>query len=248
MDLARVRTALLLPVAPTQGPVTDQMEMLLALRGRDRRLPLAYSVPNEVPDREVSGHLEAAVNRYGVKAVKLHPNISGINLRTAAGMERVESILAACSATKLPLIVHGGRSPILENRSARQHAILQNLALVDWSRCSEAVVIAHFGVFGCERDEISGVGIPTLQRMLDRHENLLVDTSAAGFGVLCETLRKLDHERMVFGSDALYFPMWKAVVTLIHALRSSHLPVEESFARIACKNARTRLRLGADGV
>ena len=60
---------------------------------------------------------------YDVKAVKLHPNISRIDPATSHGMERVESILGACSRARLPLIVHGGRSPILgDDRTS--HAVL----------------------------------------------------------------------------------------------------------------------------
>jgi predicted TIM-barrel fold metal-dependent hydrolase len=216
---------------------------LLELSGGDRRLPLGYSVPNTVPKDAVPDDLRAAALRYGPRAVKLHPNISGIDLQTIEGVDRVESILAACSAARMPLIVHGGRSPILDDEHARNFASLENLERVDWSRSREGVVIAHFGVFGCAGEEVSTIGLPTLKRILKRHDNVFVDTSGVTFDVLLEMLRGIDHGRIVFGSDALYFPMWKSLATLIHALSEIAVPVEESLARIAGHNARGHLRL-----
>ena len=108
-------------------------------------------------------------------------------------------------------------------------------------------MIAHCGIFGCGGDEIAAEGIPTLKadprparqrpRRHLRSEPAPCSSDAAA----------LDHERIVFGSDALYFSMWRAVVTLLHALRTAGFPLEDSFARIAAHNARTRLRLGTGG-
>lgn len=245
MDLGRVDRALLLPVAPRDGAVDEQMTALLAFRGRERRLLLGYSVPNAVPSPEVAADVERAVATYGARAVKLHPNLSGIDLDQASGMERVESIMAACGRARLPLIVHGGRSPILGDEAASHHAELRSLERVDWGRSAECVVIAHCGVFGYPKGESVADGLPILKRILARHENVLVDSSGLDFGVLVEVLKSLDDERIVFGSDALYFPMWQAVVTLLHALAAVGRPLEDSFARIASRNARSRLRLDA---
>ncbi len=245
MDLARIDRALLLPVAPRDGSVEEQMVTLLAFRGSVRRLLLGYSVPNGVPTSEVASDIRQAVATYGARAVKLHPNLSGIDLGQAPGMERVESILAACGSARLPVIVHGGRSPILGDEPASRHARLQSLERVPWGRSAECVVIAHCGVFGYPPGEAAAEGVPILKRILARHENVVVDTSGLDFTLLVEMLRSLDPERVVFGSDAFYFPMWQAVVSLLHALATAGLPLEDSFARIASRNARTRLRLDA---
>ena len=54
MGLGGVGIALLLPVAPADGPVEDQMQTLKEIRGPDRRLLLGYSVPSAVPNGEVA--------------------------------------------------------------------------------------------------------------------------------------------------------------------------------------------------
>ena len=245
MALARVSEALLLPVAPSDGGVEDQMRALAATRAADPRFAIAYSVPNPIRAEDIAGDVRMAVRAYGVRAVKLHPNLSRIDLRTAEGMERVESIQAACREAALPLMVHGGRSPILDDEWASGLAIVDNLAHVDWGRSGGSVVIAHCGFFGCDGEDIAGTAMPVLQTILDRHANVLVDTSGLPFGILVQALRHIDPERIVFGSDALYFPMWQAVVTLLHALRIAGRPLQESFAQIASRNARIRLLPGA---
>jgi hypothetical protein len=244
MGLARISVALLLPVAPRDGPVEDQMTTLHGLHGGDERFPLGYSVPNSIPNSEVARDVEAASAAHDVKAVKLHPNLSGIDFQSVQGMERVESILEACGRARLPLIVHGGLSPILDDERASRHSVLQNLQRVDWGRCTEHVVIAHCGVFGFGAEENGAQSIPLLRRILSRHDNVLVDTSGLSFEVLVQMLRSLDQTRIVFGSDALYFSMWQAVVTLLRALETVGSPLEESFAQITSRNARTYLRLG----
>jgi predicted TIM-barrel fold metal-dependent hydrolase len=243
MRLACVDVALLLPVAPPDGGVTDQMTLLAALRGDRGPLAIAYSVPNTVPTDEIARDVAQAVAAYGACAVKLHPNLTGIDLRTASGVERAESILAACGLQALPLLVHGGRSPILEDDRASSHAILANLERVDWSGSAAPVVIAHCGCFGCSPGEIAGQAMPALRRILDRHANVSVDISGLTLPVLIEVLRQLDQHRIVFGSDALYFPMWQAVVSLLHALGIAGYPPAESFALIAGRNPRVLLGL-----
>jgi predicted TIM-barrel fold metal-dependent hydrolase len=242
MRLAGVNVALLLPVAPPDGGVADQMELLAAIRGQDADLPIAYSVPNPVPAAEISRDLERAVARFGVRAVKLHPNLTGIDIASAAGHERVDHLLAGCGRLALPLLVHGGRSPILADPRASQHATLANLARIDWSRTTAPVVIAHCGFFGCPREEIAADGLTALRRILDRHPNVFVDTSGLSLPVLVDVLRRLDHGRIVFGSDALYFPMWQAVVTLLSALDVAGFPLAESFAQIASHTPRALLQ------
>jgi hypothetical protein len=81
-----------------------------------------------------------------------------------------------------------------------------------------------------------------LDRLLARHDNLLTDTSGVDHAVLGTLLRRIEHQRIVFGSDALYHPMWKSVVQLACALEGLGCDVEESFIAIASTNARRHLR------
>jgi len=242
MRLARVDRALLLAVAPESGGVEGQMRELAEGCQGEARLLLGYSVPNAVDETDLVTHLRGAVEGHGIRAVKLHPNLSRIDPRSDRGASRIRSLLVACGEAGLPLVVHGGLSPIIEDPEASRFAVLENLRDVDWSLSGEPVVLAHAGVFGCD-DEQARAGLPVVREMLERHPNLLVDTSGLEFGILVELLRGVSRSRVVFGSDALYFSMWQAVVALLCALESGGDDVEEGFATIASTNALDRMRL-----
>jgi predicted TIM-barrel fold metal-dependent hydrolase len=61
--------------------------------------------------------------------------------------------------------------------------------------------------------------IPLIEKLFEEHPNLLADTSALDLPALKLLLSKVDSSRLIFGSDALYFPVWKAWVTFLQALR-----------------------------
>ena len=83
-----------------------------------------------------------------------------------------------------------------------------------------------------------------LSALLARHDNLVTDTSGLDYPVLVAMLRRLDPARVVFGSDALYTPMWKSLVMVLRALEAAgHDPVA-CFPSIAGETAR-RMNLGA---
>jgi predicted TIM-barrel fold metal-dependent hydrolase len=245
MDLAEVDVALLLPVAPSAGTLAGQMSTLLAVRGQEPRLLVAYSVPATVPLAEIALDVETAARAYDARAVKLHPNLSRIDLGTPAGIERAERVVEACGRARLPLVVHGGRSPILGDDPACEHATLDRLAQIDWGRSQASVILAHAGLFGYGAAEAVAGAVSKLERLLARHGNLRVDLSGLEFELLRALLRRIDHERIVFGSDALYFPMWQAVVRLLHALGLEGFDAGAAFARIACRNGAAALGLAA---
>ena len=240
MELAGVRAALLLPVARPTHAVGDQMDVLRKCRDAGVGLHLAYCVPAGVAVDDVPAALEAAVADFGICAVKLHPNLSDIDLGTRAGRARAEAILRASARLELPVIVHGGRSPILGDAPAAEHALLAKLDTIDWTASGARVVIAHLGVYGCRAGELAEHGA-RLSAMLARHERLMTDTSGLDHGVLAALLGRIDLDRVLFGSDALYTPMWKSVVTLLRALEAAGRDSAVWFPALASGNAR---RLG----
>jgi len=64
----------------------------------------------------------------------------------------------------------------------------------------------------------------------------MVDISATEFEALCLILDNVDHERIVFGSDALYELQWKTVVKLMHGFKLMHKNYKEKFIQITSKN------------
>jgi predicted TIM-barrel fold metal-dependent hydrolase len=233
MELSCCEKAVLLPVASDRVGLGEQLQVLRACAGASDRFYLAYSVPGEVPDEDATAHLRQARAEHDVRAVKLHPNLSGIDPGTARGVARIESILQAANELDLPVIVHGGRSPILTDQPGAEFSLIEKLQNVDWSISSSNVIIAHFGSYGCSDDEQRNVVLPGLDKLLRQHDHLLTDCSGLAPAQIAGFLRHIDVERVVFGSDALYVPQWQALVGFMHALDAVHLPVARSLARCA---------------
>jgi Amidohydrolase len=241
MEVSHVGRALLLPVAPKLGDVEDQLRLLSSIRAEDSRFSIGYSLPNNLPVANIRNTVADAVTRFGIQAVKLHPNLSGVNLQRSA--DRVYALLEACGEFKLPIIVHGGKSPILGDDAAADYATLHCINSIDWTIGGATVVIAHCGLYGCHEPRAISDAIPLLQRILSKHLNVLVDTSGVSSRILAVIFGTIDHERIVFGSDALYSPMWRAVVTTLHGIALSGAPLVKTFTRVGSDNPSLRLHL-----
>ena len=235
MRLSGISRSLLLPVVQTDSDGEEQFRMMFKIYSGDERLILGYCIPNTVSNKDILPVVKAAVSKYRIGAIKLHPNITEINLSKVAGKKRVENILESCGVTGLPLVIHGGLSPVLKNPNSRGYAALSNLCQIDWSITSAPVVISHAGMMGHSLCEISDL-MPLLRCILSTHSNVMVDISALDLGALCLILEKVERDRIVFGSDAFYFPQWSAVVKLLHALKATVSDTEEAFIKIAGEN------------
>jgi hypothetical protein len=222
MDLSGVAHALLLPVATSVAPIEAQMSVLSAIQNASSRVSLGYCIPSDVDSANISSHLAAAAMRWPIAAVKLHPNLSGIDLASDAGIDRVHSIIQACGELRLPTVVHGGCSPILGDSPAAGFAAIDRLAAIDWSVTRSPVIIAHFGVYGCGGHASHAADFGAVNRLLDQYSNLYLDTSGVAPDVVQTAMSRVDTRRLVFGSDALYMPMWQALASVCHALSGLH--------------------------
>lgn len=236
LALAAVDRALLLPVAPAGGSDEWQLDALQEMFGNDPRFVMAVSVPSDVPDREIAAYVSRAVAHRRVRAVKLHPAITGIDVGSAPGRARVEAILDACRASAVPLIVHGGRSYPIQDAQAEGYAAIGNLAGIRWSDAKVPVCIAHAGCFASSLDEVERMILPALDSMLASNPNLVVDVSALELDSLTRVLERVDAGRVMFGSDALYQPSWVAMVKLLVALERARMDVVATLERVASRN------------
>jgi hypothetical protein len=219
MKLSGIDRALLLPVAPLQGSIDIQMQKILEIFGTNDRFLLGGSVPNTIETTNINHFIREQVNQFNIKAIKIHPNITNINLMSPHGKKRVESILETCGHFRLPIIVHGGRSPIISDRKASEHGCLKNFKDINWGLSTAPVIIAHGGLFGCDIGEIEHEVLPILQKLISKHSNIMIDISGIDFAPLFVLLKQIDHSRILFGSDALYYKQWAMIVKLTHALK-----------------------------
>ncbi len=231
---ARVHRCLLLPVAGPDRP--DPLPRVAAMFGDDPRFALACCPGNDVPVADLEGAVRDAVAAHGVCAVKIHPAVTGIDTSRSAGLERIETLLTAAGRYGLTAVVHGGMSRNAPDPSGAGWGALDRWTDVDWSCTDRPVVIAHAGAFDVdEADAVQDV-LPAMAALLERHGHLRVDTSGLMQPVLVELLRRVQPERVVFGSDALYFAPWQAMVGLVRALELAGQDVTAALATIAGEN------------
>ncbi len=236
MGLSAIDKILLLPIMGIEGAGDGQLRSMKEMFGSDDRFLFGYCLPNDIPDDKVADDVKRAMDSYDIQVLKIHPAVTGIDLSTQKGIARVESILDASRQTRLKVVIHGGRSPDCENVETMSYGTVNDLQHVDWSITSETIIIAHSGCFGHTFGEVQGEVLPMLNRLLRRHSNLAVDTSGVGFEVLCQILKTIDPQRIVFGSDSLYEVQWSVMVKLWCALEQTVSRPEDTLLRIASRN------------
>ncbi len=236
MNLSGIDKVLLLPVMAESAATEEQMEIMAGMFGRDPRFSYGYSIPNTVGNAQICTAVSAAVRKFAVKALKVHPAVTGLNLGTTEGCERIECMLEACREHGLSVIIHGGRSPAAANAGYREFGTLEKLQRIDWSRSGYPVVIAHAGLYGYETEEFLPEITDRLTNIMDKHDNVFADISGIELPTLCSLLKLTDTARLVFGSDCLYYPQWKILIGLYHALCKVFTAPDEQFVRIASTN------------
>lgn len=241
--ISGISRGLLLPVTRPGTNADKDMALLARIFADDSRFLLGYSIPVETADADIEAALFRAIRLWGIRAVKVHPCLSAINLCTAAGVSRIEAILAAAGKAGLPVIIHGGTYPNIVEPCAPCFGLLEHMDRINFNLTAYPVVIAHAGAFGLERQQIKSLILPGLQNLLRRYDHLSVDVSALSAEIMALILSRIAPERIVFGSDALYELPWKSLVRLFIALEKAAVgPAEELLVCIAATNADHILR------
>jgi predicted TIM-barrel fold metal-dependent hydrolase len=236
MDLCGIDKALILPVAPPEGDIEDQMRCMTQMFGADKRFALGISVPNTISINDIDRYVNEMIARYNVKAAKLHPNITGIDPATGIGKTRIESILWACEKNQIPLIVHGGGSRLLKDPKSSAYASIDNLKEINWAASGTPVIIAHAGFHSCSPRRIETDILPKIKKMLKSCDNILIDVSDLDINALILVFRNIEAEKILFGTDALYNAQWAMAVKTMYALSKADCEIEKAFCRIASIN------------
>lgn len=238
MLLGGISRGLLLPVTRPGTDADKDMTLLARIFADDPRFLLGYSVPVETAEAEIDVTVQRAIRLWGVRAVKVHPCLSNINLCAAAGRSRLEAILAAAGKAGLPVIIHGGSYPDINESCGTCFGLLENIDRIDFSLTRHPVIIAHAAAFGLDEQQVESRVLPRLQRLLQRYDHLAVDVSALSAAVIGLLLSRISFERIVFGSDALYELPWKSLIRLFVALeKASGHQAAERLVQIAATNS-----------
>ena len=83
--LGGISRGLLLPVTRPGTNVDQDMALLARIFGDDPRFLFGYSVSVETADQDIETTVQRAMRLWGIRAIKVHPCLSGINLCAASG-------------------------------------------------------------------------------------------------------------------------------------------------------------------
>ncbi|MFX0204007.1 MAG: amidohydrolase family protein [Candidatus Hodarchaeota archaeon] len=234
-NILGIDRGLLLPVAPAEGSIDPQMSLTHKMFKGDARFCMAGSVPNTIRNQDVEYFLLGEMEKYHIIAVKIHPNVTGIDLNSARGKERIECIIEASARLDLPVIIHGGQNH-LPNKKTGGYAVIANLKEIDFDY-SIPVIIAHGGAYGYSSSEVVDEVIPVLKNLMRSHKNLSIDISGLDERNISSLLSVVEMERILFGSDALYENQIVMLMRLLFALEVSKLELENSLVQLSSKNA-----------
>jgi predicted TIM-barrel fold metal-dependent hydrolase len=238
-DISGIDRGMLLTVAPRSQSFDKQLDLTYRMFKNHGRFRLAGSVPSHIQSAQVEGYLRRAMAEQEISAVKVHPNISGIDLTTLEGKERMEWTREACSILDLPLIIHTGRSNFVD---AECHGLaeLRNLRDINLD-CKIPIVLAHGGAYGCPLHEMEKDVMPILKRMLKKSPNMFVDVSALSYEKIKVLLSEVGTERLMFGSDALYENQCVMLGRVVWALEELGENVEAGLVAVLSRNPGTHI-------
>lgn len=236
MSLAGIGRMVLLPVHGPEEPRLGQMDLLEEMYGSDDRFSLGICVPVSVDDEDIGDFIGDMVSRDNIRVLKIHPNITGIDTTSPGGIRRIEHMLQASRDHALKVVIHGGLSPDYLAPDFFSMGSMNNLKQLDWGITDQTIIIAHAGCYGHSRSEAENSVLPVLKAVMEKNDNLVVDTSGVEVETLDLILSKVDVERILFGSDSLYFPTWKSIVVLMDLLTRKHPSPEQALVRVAGEN------------
>lgn len=242
LEVAGLAGALLLPVARTPGTAEKLLQVSAYMFSNDDRLILGCAFPIGIPPDKLDSYFRSARETRGIRAIKLHPNLAGVDPRTNFGRELIEAMLASAGSLDLPVVVHGGQTPAMEPVDCREFGTLAHLSKVDWSISTSPVIIAHAGLYGLTREDAIPA-MDNLKKLFERHPHLMADLSNLDPLILRLVLEKVDRNRLIFGSDALYVPIWKSWIRFLDTLRLVSRHPDDDLIRIASLNPHRCLRL-----
>lgn len=235
LDMAGIAGALLLPVVRVPDAAMNMVGVAVKIFQQEKRFHLACPFPVGLAADELASYYSTAKKSKQIWAIKIHPNLIGLDPLTKTGKDLIEATLICAGQLKLPVVVHGGYTSGLSSPEPMVYGSLDRLANINWNITSCPVIIAHGGCYGLNEADMTSA-IPILNGLLDKAPHLLADTSALNLPALQLLLANVDRNRLIFGSDALYFKVWKAWVDFLQALRQVSPCPDDDLIRIASMN------------
>ena len=236
MKLSNVDKVFLLPVSGYMETNNNKIENIQYMFGNDNRFVFGYSLPNSLSNKMIENDILYNINKFNIKLIKIHPNITGIDAGSKNGIEKIESILGVANNKALLVLIHGGKSTLLRHTNMSEYGTVEKLFNINWRLTKYPVIIAHAGTYGYESFNKNKDNISIIQKMMGIHENIWIDISGIPYEMLHVIFEYIDNDRILFGSDSLYTPQWQVVIKLFESLKKYCRNYEETFLKVMSIN------------
>ena len=250
MDESLVDEAVLLPVEPWLPTEHVQKSM------SHKRLRLLGSVDiHRIPLQNIGSTIKHYVDEFGIIGLKLHPNMQSFLPQPSRNPGDIEAKLWTIYRTAddlgLYLHFHGGPSGLARNLDKKygdlaqmsRNGLLENFCDIDGhsellGRYRIPIVIAHLGHFGAPK-----LNIPLVRTILERYDNVYFDTAATPSRHIQKFIEWGGSKRLLFGTDALYFPIVYSMHSVYKAARKARTSEDrdEIMSRILGRNFYTNI-------
>jgi predicted TIM-barrel fold metal-dependent hydrolase len=250
MDEALVDEAILLPVEPWLP--TDVVQKAFS----HQRLRLLGSVDiHHIPIQEIQSTIKRYVDDYGIVGIKLHPNMQSIFPQPSHNpsdiAEKLRLIYESAEDHGLYLLFHGGPSGLARKLDEKYGGLSQSsrcgllINFCDEDGRSELlgqynipVVIAHLGHFGAPK-----LNTHYVRTILNRYDNVYFDTAGAPSGSISKFIEWGGSERLLLGSDGLYFQIVYSMFSVYKAAQRAQTEesIDDIMANILGRNFQKRI-------
>ncbi|WP_407653891.1 amidohydrolase family protein [Archangium lipolyticum] len=177
-----------------------------------RAEPRVWGLATVLPGEEGAAEILAEAFEAGLKGVKLHCHVQCF----APDAPELHEVYAACARAGRPLVMHAGREPASPHYKCDVHALCS-------AERVERVLKDHPGLKLCV-PHLGADEFGAYERLLERHDNLWLDTTMMLSGYfpmpLPRRLLEVRPERILYGTDFPNLPYaWDREVKQLLALK-----------------------------
>ena len=233
-DQSFIHKGIMLPIPNDEQCFEYQMDVLKMMFSNDSRFYIAGSIPNNIEDYEIENYIRIQKNKYSIVAIKIHPNVTKLDLSETKNKVRLENIIYACSKNKLPIIIHGGRSKTVKGIVGK-FGELCNFHGIKYD-ANIPIIIAHGGTHDSPMNLIKNKIIPKLKNLIKNNNNIFIDISGLKGDAINILLRNINIDRILFGSDSLYVHPLMMQLRFIRELDKLGFNIEECLKKVMNKN------------
>jgi len=253
MDEALVDEAVLLPVEPWLPTATVKNTC------SHPRLKLLGSVDiHNIPTHDIKSTIKRFADDFKIIGLKMHPNMQSFlpqpSHNTGDVEEKLRLIYRTAEECGLYLLFHGGPSGLAGTLDRKygdfpqksRNGLLKNFC--DEQGRSELfgqynipIVIAHLGHFGTQK-----LNTQLVRTILAKYDTVYFDTAGAPSISIRKFIEWGGSERLILGTDALYFQVIYSMYSVYKAARKAHTEEnrDEIMANILGRNFRQRILNG----